>query len=178
LLVVISILALLTALLLPGLGRAKESGRATACLSNLHQAGLALQMYVQDNNNRLPFMSDIYPGTTNAFPGPDVVLSNYLGNLNVLRCPSDKWPSDKALAYPPQGATYFGQTGSSYSWNHLLNGKDADQLMVFGMHFKRHQVPLMFDKGKFHAARGPNKGVNYLYADGHIRNLLVLEGSD
>ena len=29
----------------------------------------------------------------------------------------------------------------------------------------------------FHAARGANKGVNYLYADGHIKNLLAIEGT-
>ena len=46
LLVVIAIIAILSALLLPTLGRTKESARATVCLGNLHQVGLALQMYV------------------------------------------------------------------------------------------------------------------------------------
>src|ERR1035441_7619177 len=78
LLVVISIIAILAALVLPALSRAKESGRATVCLSNLHQIGLALQVYVGDYNNRLPSMSDIYPGVTNEFPGPNQVLSNQL----------------------------------------------------------------------------------------------------
>jgi prepilin-type processing-associated H-X9-DG protein len=35
----------------------------------------------------------------------------------------------------------------------------------------------MFDKDRFHKARGPRKEVNYLYADGHIRNLLAIEGT-
>ena len=133
LLVVIAIIATLAALLLPVLGRAKESGRATGCLSNLHQIGLALQLYVQENQNRLPCMSDIYPGMTNQFPGPDQVLSNQLGNLNALRCPSDQWPSDTPLPDPQKGPTYFGQTGASYSWNNLLNGEDAEHLIVLGL---------------------------------------------
>ena len=85
-----------------------------------------------DYNNRLPSMSDIYPGVTNEFPGPDQVLSNQLGNLKVLHCPSDKWPADKALPFPQKAPTYFEQTGSSYSWNTLLNGEDADHLTRAG----------------------------------------------
>ena len=177
LLVVIGIIATLAALLLPVLSRAKESGRATACLSNLRQIGLALQIYVGDYRNRLPYMSDIYPGTTNLYPGPDQVISNQLGNVNVLRCPSDKWPPDKSVPDPQKAPTYFGQTGCSYSWNDLLNGQDAENLTALGLKFDPHQMPLMFDKEKFHIARGEKKAKNFLYADGHIKNLLVIEGS-
>ncbi len=177
LLVVIAIIATLAALLLPALGRAKESGRATGCLSNLRQVGIALQLYVGENNNRLPSMSDIYPGVPNVHPGPDQVLSNQLGNLKVLACPSDRWPSDKALPFPPKGPTFFGQTGCSYSWNDFLNGQDADHLSAVGIKFDPHQMPLMYDKEKFHIARGERKAKNFLYADGHIKNLLVVEGT-
>ena len=177
LLVVIAIIATLAALLLPALGRAKESGRATACLSNLHQIGLALQIYVSDYRNHMPCMSDIYPGTTNHYAGPDTVLSNYVGNLNVLWCPSDKWPPDNKLIDPHKPLTYFGQTGCSYAWNDFLNGQDAENLSALGMKFDPHQMPLMYDKEQFHIARGPNKAKNFLYADGHIKNLLVIEGT-
>src|SRR5678815_707287 len=85
LLLVIALIATLAGLLLPALSRAKEAGRATACLSNLRQAGIALQLYTQDHNNRLPFMRDQSPTATNELPGPDQVLSNYLGNVRVLR---------------------------------------------------------------------------------------------
>ena len=129
LLVVIAIIAMLAALLLPALSRAKEAGRATACLSNLHQIGIALQLYVGDYNNRLPCMSDIFPGATNEFPGPDQVLSTQLGNLNVLRCPSDKWPPDKALPLSAKaGRPISGKRAPAIAWNDLLNGQDADHL--------------------------------------------------
>jgi prepilin-type N-terminal cleavage/methylation domain-containing protein/prepilin-type processing-associated H-X9-DG protein len=164
LLLVIAIIGLLAALLLPTLGRVKESGRATGCLSNLHQIGLALQMYVDDNRNRLPDMVDKSLTTTNAKPSPDVVLSHHVGNSQVWRCPSDK-------------QQVFETTGSSYSWNNLLNDEDADHLVVFGMNFDPHSIPVMFDKDKFHAARGKGKEVNYLYADGHIKNLLTIAGT-
>jgi prepilin-type N-terminal cleavage/methylation domain-containing protein/prepilin-type processing-associated H-X9-DG protein len=166
LLVVMAVIAILAGLLLPALTRAKESGRATACLSNLRQIGLALQMYVQDNQNRLPVMRDRLAGSTNApsLPSPDLVLSNELNAAQIWRCPSDR----KQL---------FAQTGSSYGWNSLLNGQDAEHLRVFMIDFDPHQIPVMFDKESFHQARGEKKGVNYLYADGHIKNLLAIEGS-
>ncbi len=164
LLVVISIIAVLASLLLPAVNRAKEAGRGAACMSNLRQVGIALQLYVQENNNRLPFMRDKSTTTTNDLPSPDQVLSNHLGNVRVLLCPSDR-------------AGLFQTTGSSYSWNSLLNGQDAEHLEVMALSFNPHQIPLMFDKERFHAARGAKKAQNFLYADGHIRNLLVLEGT-
>ena len=170
LLVVIAIMALLAALLLPALGKAKEAGRATACISNLRQIGVALQLYVDGNNNRLPVMRDVLAvaGTnqppTNTLPGPDKVLAGELGSTNGLRCPSDR-------------ADLFMQTGSSYAWNSLLNGQKADNLNVLGLHFDPHAIPVFFDKEGFHKARGPGKAVNYLYADGHIKNLLAIEGT-
>jgi prepilin-type processing-associated H-X9-DG protein len=162
-----SLIGILAALLFPALGRAKEAGRATACLSNLHQIGIALQLYVQDNQNHMPYMRDASTDTNfNAtnLPPVNIVLSNHLGSVNVLRCPSDR-------------QQLFETTGSSYSWTSLLNGEDADHLSVFNLPLKDNEIPVMYDKEQFHKLRGPSKAVNYLYADGHIKNLLEIAGS-
>jgi len=168
LLVVMVIIAILAALLLPALGRTKETARATVCLSNLHQIGIALQIYVSDNNNKMPVMRDVSTdpavAATNTFPAIQTVLAAQLGNTNVLRCPSDR-------------AQFFGRTGSSYAWNSLLNGEDADHLRVFNIPFGAPEIPVVYDKEDFHKACGASRAVNYLYADGHIKNLLTIAGA-
>ena len=166
LLVVIAIIGILTGLLLPVVSRSKETARSAACLSNLHQIGVALQLYVDDNRNHLPVMFDWSTNTTANTNGPAInqVLVNQTGSSNVFRCPSDR-------------AMLFERTGSSYSWNSLLNGEDADHLRAFGMTFDPHQIPLVFDKEQFHMVRGKQWAVNYLYADQHIKNLLEIQGT-
>jgi prepilin-type N-terminal cleavage/methylation domain-containing protein/prepilin-type processing-associated H-X9-DG protein len=54
LLVVLGVIALLIAILIPVLGRARESARSTACLANVQQWGQAFQMYLNDNSNGRP----------------------------------------------------------------------------------------------------------------------------
>ena len=66
LLVVIAVIAILAAILLPTLAKAKDKAKQISCVSNLRQWGLALQMYAGDFNNGIPH--DGMPQTATAPP--------------------------------------------------------------------------------------------------------------
>src|SRR2546425_1696054 len=59
LLVVIAIIAILASLLLPALARAKVKSRRVACLSNLHQVGVAFELYISDDAEKFPDRRDL-----------------------------------------------------------------------------------------------------------------------
>lgn len=59
LLVVIAIIAILAAMLLPALGRARDKARSIACISQLKQMGLATQSYINDYNDYIPYGREV-----------------------------------------------------------------------------------------------------------------------
>ena len=161
LLVVIAIIGLLAGLVLPVFSRAKEQGRSAACLSNLHQLGVSLQVYIGENDDHLPYMQDRATNSvsTNTYPSVDIVLARQLGSTNVLRCPSDN-------------EELFEKTGSSYAWNDFLNGQSAANPNTLGLPLTPNEVPVFFDKDPFHQLLGQENAKNFLYADQHIRNFF------
>jgi prepilin-type N-terminal cleavage/methylation domain-containing protein len=79
LLVVIAIIAIIAALLLPTLSSAKARARDTYCGSNLHQCGVALNLYLQDYNDRL-----FWKGTNVAIDGMDLFVWAGRTNNNLI----------------------------------------------------------------------------------------------
>ena len=93
LLVVIAIIAILAALLLPALATAKQKAWKTSCTSNLHQIGLAMRMFADDNNELYPESGDdIHWGTIDAAtqkPSWMEQIISYAGTTNVYNCPGN-----------------------------------------------------------------------------------------
>jgi prepilin-type N-terminal cleavage/methylation domain-containing protein len=187
LLVVIGIIAILAALLLPVLNRAKTKARNIACVNQLKQLGVAARLYAEDNGSRLP-AAELLPSnpTDPQHPLPRIsdVLAPYVSkvvNTNtsapVFKCPSDNdW--------------FYEAEGSSYQWNAGMNGHRID----FGENNQFRAViisngvtilqtngnitqaaestPFLLDYDDFHP-RPPKSGKNVVYMDGHATTFVT-----
>lgn len=128
LLVVIAIIAILAAMLLPALGRAKLRAQRIQCMSNLRQLGIAWTMYTVDNNGFLALNWPVTAGNdawvlgdmtgatecTNTTLIQQGKLFPYNKNVALYRCPADKNALAKARNAPP---------ARSYSMNSFMGGR-------------------------------------------------------
>ncbi|MDB6130570.1 MAG: prepilin-type N-terminal cleavage/methylation protein [Verrucomicrobiales bacterium] len=108
LMVVLAVLAVLVALLLPALGRARESGRTLQCQNNLHQLGVAMQIYSDQAGN--------YPQDLVTTVKPMMGMLPSKGDpVGIWRCPS--WSTKNEILNPNLMTDVRRRLGSDYEIN-------------------------------------------------------------
>lgn len=106
LLIVISIIALLAAILFPVFSRARENARRSTCQSNEKQLSLALIQYTQDYDERLPAWTVVnFTGYWHELIQP------YVNNYQIVRCPSAIAAKGQALTNGNGNQPTYGMTG-------------------------------------------------------------------
>jgi prepilin-type N-terminal cleavage/methylation domain-containing protein/prepilin-type processing-associated H-X9-DG protein len=167
LLVVIAIIAILASLLLPALASSKDRAKGITCVNNLKQIGIAVRMYSDENDGKLP-LAERLPTVPSTPPLPRIcdLLAPHVGydtnNLpqqsSVFRCPADR-------------VQRFEQNGSSYEWNNWYGGRPVDNPRTSNNPLT--DAFLMYDYENFH---NQGFGKNVLYADFHVAALKASAG--
>ncbi len=125
LLVVIAIIAILAAMLLPALGRAKESAYRIKCTNNLKQLSVSTTMYAGDSNG-------FFPPRTNQWRWP-ALLQEYYKSTDVLVCSTD------AARGTPLTDTNSLAPGDRAPRSYIINGwNDYFKRYLSGVDFNRY----------------------------------------
>ncbi len=202
LLVVIAVISLLAALLFPVFASAREKARQTQCASNLHQIGLAVTMYAQDNDDRFPlggdpgdvygndFAGTPYAAEAASLPLVTVPLTAYIKEARLWDCPDDTGYTEASgfenfpLTARPSGYAAFGMS-YGYDTALALRQETLSGVTAYGADAPHTQygpdhIILMEDMdGSWHGGQAFNdKRYNTLFCDGHLRFDTRAEDSD
>ena len=176
LLVVIAIIAILAALLLPALAKAKAKARTTYCLNNLKQLGIGAMMHCDDNEDTLPQSSH----TSASWVGR---LLPYTGT-NVYRCLDDKnqnrlysYAVNDFLTVHPYGAetlnysklTSIPDPSATCFITECDDAYESTDHFHFADDSAGGYTPPVFPTQV--AVKRHELGANYLFADGHVEKL-------
>ena len=196
LLVVIAIIAILAAMLLPVLGKAKEMAKTITCLSNMKQIGYALSNYLDDNNEifhpaalNYPSNPDVWwPGLYLQYLSLDKAKTNAqkYSRTGVFACPTQKiWDGDTNCRYVSYGynAYLFGDQyynpvdlGSGYPKPTPQPGVKISQIKTPSAQLTHVDTWRGNNTGFSNCnlnyyteiCMRHNKSSNVLYADGHV----------
>jgi prepilin-type N-terminal cleavage/methylation domain-containing protein/prepilin-type processing-associated H-X9-DG protein len=131
LLVVIAIIALLMAILMPALSQAKAQAKASVCLSNLHQWGVAWNLFLIDRDGRIDMgIGGLMPDTCTITPAVDPThrhtpecedhkLWPYYKDEGLLVCPSAARPNPAPRPGDSQGGGKFSARASWYDYDEI-----------------------------------------------------------
>jgi len=191
LLVVIAIIAILAAMLLPALARAREQARRSVCISNLKQIGLAIKMYAQDYKEYYPAIEDTPttgPSTGRVVCDLGLLYPRYVSTQKTFICPSDlyhktanpgtlgAWSEGRDLLTDTTGKT--DDRGCSYAYAIDCNEQtDVDTVLMCdkvgdpGAVWKKDTI--IGGTTSQMTANHKADGVNALFAGGHVRWIPV-----
>jgi prepilin-type N-terminal cleavage/methylation domain-containing protein len=165
LLVVIAIIAILAALLLPTLSRAKAAARRTTCISNLKQISLGVLMYADDHNQRLPAGSGLVTNVSR-WHAYKSLIKRYVGlsgssspQDRLFACPADTfhyWPKDDINTYEYISAGQHEQAWADYS-SYAFNSANLLDVRVGGK--KIPEPPLGVSGEQATAVKEPSRTV-------------------
>ncbi len=154
-----SILALLAALLFPVFAKVRENARASACLSNYHQLGLAIQMYAQDEDDHTPANGGSFSGlVTDCLP--------YTRNNAVFACPDDYDREEEGRAGSYRMASLYQNMRLSCGWPDPYNPSFIAQPSTTTLAYEAEQD---FSQSPIVATYRHKDGTQILRFDGHAK---------